>query len=211
MKVFLDEQKCGVGMPANWQRAFTLVETMVTMGLFSLVVIAFVYTHIFGLKQDQLVQSKLGASDQSRRGFDVLASDIRAAKIWDIGNGNQASFTTIPNGTAQQGNALQLGLTTNKSVYIRYFFNASEGTLNRMHSPANSPITVLARNLTNAMYFRAENHRGNVQTNLTHKGIINVRLEFCQYQYPLTLVGTGYYYDYYKMEFRLTPHVPDGQ
>lgn len=211
MNVFFTKSKSGVGMSANGQQAFTLVETMVTMSLFSLVVIAFVYAHMFGLKQDQLVQSKLGASDQSRRGFDLLANDVRAAKIWGICNGDQSGYTDIDNGTAQQGNALHVSLTTNTSVYILYYFDATGGALYRMHSPANSPTTVIAKNLTNVMYFRAENHRGDIQTNLTHKGVINVRLEYCQYQYPLTLVGTGYYYDYYKMEFRLTPHVPDGQ
>ena len=36
-------------------------------------------------------------------------------------------------------------------------------------------------------------------------------MEFCQYQYPLTKVGPGYFYDSYKSEFKLSSHVPDGQ
>jgi len=58
--------------------------------------------------------------------------------------------------------------------------------------------------------FRAENYRGVTQTDLTHKGVVGVLLEFAEYQYPMTQVGPGLRYDYYKMEFKVTPHVPDG-
>ena len=40
--------------------------------------------------------------------------------------------------------------------------------------------------------------------------MIHTSLQFAEFQYPLTKVGTNYFYDYYKMEFRFTPHVPDG-
>jgi hypothetical protein len=60
------------------------------------------------------------------------------------------------------------------------------------------------------MYFRAEDYLGKVKTDLSYKYVIRVVMEFCQYQYPLTRVGPGYYYDYYKMEFKITPHCPDG-
>ena len=60
------------------------------------------------------------------------------------------------------------------------------------------------------MYFQAQNYQGSNQTTLTHKGVIDVVMQFCQFQYPLTKVGPGYYYDYYKTELRVTPHAPDG-
>lgn len=196
---------------AGQTQAFTLVEMLTTMGLFSLVFIAFISAQIFGMRQDQLVQSKLGASDQSRRSFGKMADEIRATKIWTVGNGDQSSFTAIGNGNALQGNAVQLCLTTNRSIYILYFFDTANGVLYRTHSPANSAITEIASHLTGSLYFRAENYRGVTLTNKSHKAIIAARLEFRQYQYPLTMVGPGNYYDSYKMEFRLTPHVPDGQ
>ena len=81
-----------------------MVEMMVTMAIFSLAILGVFYAHIFGLKQDRLISSKLGASDQSRRGFDTLTRDIRSAKIWAIGNGTATSFTPIPNGTLTTAN-----------------------------------------------------------------------------------------------------------
>jgi prepilin-type N-terminal cleavage/methylation domain-containing protein len=198
----------------GWQ-AFTLVELMLTMAIFSMATLGLITLHLFGQRQDQLVQSKLGASDQSRRAFDRLTEDIRAAKIWRIGNGEFSTFTAIPNRTAQQGNAVRLQLTTAPSNYIVYYFDTTERQLYRQHSGSPLPErTLIASGLTNvtanSMMFRAENYRGDTQTDLTHKGVVGVLLEFAEYQYPMTQVGPGLKYDYYKMEFKVTPHVPDG-
>jgi hypothetical protein len=185
------------------------------MGIFSMVTLGMISLHLFGQRYDQLVQGKLGASDQSRRAFDRLAEDIRAAKIWRIGNGEFSDFTPIANGTAQQGNAVRLQLTTAASNYIVYYFDTGERKLYRQHSGSPLPArTLIASGLTNvtanSMLFRAENYRGDTQTDLTHKGVVGVLLEFAEYQYPMTQVGPGRQYDYYKMDFKVTPHVPDG-
>ncbi len=195
--------------------AFTLVELMISMGIFSMVTLGLISLHLFGQRHDQLVQSKLGASDQSRRAFDRLTEDIRAAKIWSIGNGVFSNFTAIANGSVQQGPAVRLQLTTGASNYIVYYFDTTERKLYRQHSGSPLPDrTLIASGLTNitanSMSFRAENYRGVTQTDLTHKGVVSVLLEFAEYQYPLTAVGPGLQYDYYKMEFKITPHVPDG-
>jgi type II secretory pathway component PulJ len=201
--------------PALGGLAFTLVEVMITMGIFSLATLGLITLHLFGQRHDQLVLSKLGASDQSRRAFGQLTEDIRAAKIWRIGNGEFSDFTAIPNGTAQQGNAVRLQLTIAPSNYIVYYFDTAERQLYRQHSGSPLPErTLIASGLTNvtanSMLFRAENYRGDTQTDLTHKGVVGVLLEFAEYQYPMTQVGPGQRYDYYKMEFKVTPHVPDG-
>lgn len=197
------------------RQAFTLVELMVSMSIFSMVTVGMMSLHLFGQRQDQLVQSKLGASDQSRRSLSMLTDDIRSAKIYSIGNGEFSTFTAIANGTAQQGNAVKLQLTTDPSRFVVYYFDTTERKLYRQHSGSPLPArTLIASGLTNftanSMSFRGENYRGATQTDLTHKGVVSVLLEFAQYQYPLTQVGPGLRYDYYKMEFKVTPHVPDG-
>jgi len=180
---------------------------MVASAVFSLTVIGFVYCQLFGMRQDQWVNSKIGASDQARLSFNELANDIRAAKIWQIGNGDLGSFTGIPLGTSQRGNALKLSMTTDTNKYYLYYFNTTN--LLRGHS-GSTTVKCLAQNLTNTMYFQAQNYGGTNQTTLTHKGVIDVMMQFCQYQFPITKIGPGYYYDYYKMELRVTPHAPDG-
>lgn len=209
MKFFTPQQNSAGGTRAEREQALTLVEMMVAMGVFTLVVAALVYAHMFGMSQDQLVQSKLGASQSSRSGFDKLARDIRSAKIWRVGNGNFSSFTADATNGLQQGNALQINITIDTNTYIRYYFDTSKGTLLRMHS-GDVAASVIASNLINTLYFQAEDYLGNVKSDLSYKYVIHTVLQFQQFQYPKTMVGPGYYYDYYKMEFRVTPHCPDG-
>jgi type II secretory pathway pseudopilin PulG len=194
---------------ARRRMAMTLVEIMISMAIFGLVMIALLYANMFGMLQDQLVNSKLGSSDQSRRAFDKFTGDIRSAKIWMIGNGSDTGFTPIKNGDTQLGNAIQISSTTDTNSYTRYYFDTNNAQLCRKLSGA-SGHTLVARYLTNNMYFQAEDYLGNVKTDLSYKYVIHVVMEFCQYQYPLTKVGPGYYYDFYKMEFKITPHCPDG-
>ena len=126
-----------------------------------------------------------------------------------MGNGDHDGFTPIANGTAQQGTALLINRTTDTNFYILYYFDTAHNELRRRQSGGGHAV-LIAANLTNTMFFRAENYRGDEQADLTHKGVINVVMQFCQYQYPLTRVGPGYYFDYYKIQFKLTSHVPDG-
>jgi hypothetical protein len=60
----------------------TLVEIVVALGIFSFVVIGLVYTHLYGLSQDQLVQSKLGASDQVLADRQRKSFRLRADSEW---------------------------------------------------------------------------------------------------------------------------------
>lgn len=219
MKVIANQSRAAVETSVRWSRGFTLLEMIITMSIFSFVVLAFVYAHIFGMRQDELVQSKLGASDQARRGFGLMAQDIRASKLWRLGNLSGTTFTSIPNGTLQKGNALQLNLTMNTNVCVRYYFAASginfDTSTNKLfRSRVSNNITLstdmIANYLTNDVYFSAEKYDGTTRTNVSYKSVINVIMQFQQYQYPLTKVGAGYLYDYYKMQFKITPHVPDG-
>jgi len=188
--------------------AFTLVELMVTVAVFSLVVIGMVYAHLFALQEDELVNSKLGASDESRLAFNEMTAEIRSSKSWRVGTGSEDGFVPVPNGNDQVGNALQLHLTTDTNDYILYYFDTNAGELCRAVSGVDGS-RVVAQYLTNQMTFRAEDYLGNLKTDLSYKYVIHLVMEH-QYQYPLTKVGPGYYYNYYKLEFKVTPHCPDG-
>lgn len=196
----------------SWKKncqAMSLVELMISMAIFSILIIGVVYLHMFGLRQDELTQSKLGASFESRKGYNRFVQDVRSAKIWRVGNGDASSFTAIENGSLQQGTALQLNTSANTNSFVRYYFDVDNQKLCRVQSGNLTPV-VVADHLTNSMYFAAENYRGDSVLDLSYKYLIHVTLQFSQYQYPLTKVGPGYYYNYYKMEFKVTPHCPDG-
>jgi len=168
------------------------------------------YAHLFGLKQDELIQSKLGASDQARRSFGDLGNDIRAAKSWQIGYGTTNSFTANTVGTNQVGTAIKLCLSTNTGNYILYYYGGD--SLYRYKS-SSGDFSVLAQYINNSPYFEIEDNQGKVlSNNIPQKSILMTHMEFYQFQYPLTKVGTnaGYLYDRYVTEFRFTCHVPDG-
>jgi prepilin-type N-terminal cleavage/methylation domain-containing protein len=198
-----------IGNGRKQHQAMTLVELMISMSIFSILIIGTVYLHMFGLRQDELVQSKLGASFESRKGFNRFVQDVRSAKIWRVGTGDASSFTAIENGSLQQGTALQLSTSANTNSFIRYYFDVGSQKLCRVQSSNLTPVTI-ADHLTNSLYFASENYRGDSVSDLSYKYLIHVTLQFSQYQYPLTKVGPNYYYNYYKMEFKVTPHCPDG-
>ena len=72
-------------------RAVTLVEMMITMALFGLGVAGLLAVQMFGMRQDQLVESKLGASDQSRRLLEKMGWEIRSSKQVFLG-----TVTSLP-------------------------------------------------------------------------------------------------------------------
>lgn len=188
-------------------RAVTLVEMMITMSLFGMAVAGLLAVQMFGMRQDQLVESKLGASDQSRRLLEKMGWEIRSAKEIYLGTVSGTSFTNIADGSLQRAAALQLKMPS--SNYVTYFFVTNARTLSRIQTGVTGSV-VVARDLTNNMFFQLEDYRGSVATTNDHKwrNCVRVMLEFAQYQYPLTQVGPGMLYDYYKMEYKVSPHSP---
>jgi hypothetical protein len=195
-------------------QGFTLIETAIAMSIFTFVILAFVTTFIFGLKTDQLVQSKLGASDESRRSFEKVARDIRCANSQAIGSYSPGTFTPNVNGSNEIGNAIRIYLNATNNNNIIYYYDTSGGPgfwkLCRMHTGDSGPTTI-ATHLQNSCTFTAEDFAGNVQQNMQDKQVIHFSLDFKEYQYPLTKVGTNLYYDRYVLDFRATPHVPGGK
>ena len=194
----------------------TLIEAMFAGAIMVIVIMALMTAHLMGLRENQLVQSKCGASDSSRRTLQQLPVDIRSAKMWNIGSISGSNFVALTNG-AVQGTALQLCQTTNGSQYTVYYFDLSDvansdGKLMKTSITNWSPV-VVASNLINTLYFTAENYNGSTQNvslnSKSYKNVIHVNLQFCQFQYPQTAVGTNGLYDYYKVEFRVTPHLPE--
>src|ERR1017187_4965959 len=109
---------------ARRTRAFTVAEMMVSVFIFVFMVLGIIYVWMFAMRYDELVCSKLGASEKSRMSFDQLTGDIRTAKWWKIGNGTNngtiITFTACGNQTNQIGNALKLCASgdTNSTAYI---------------------------------------------------------------------------------------------
>lgn len=208
--------------------AMTLVEIMTTTSLLALVIAGTVAVNLFGLRQDELVNSKLGASDQARLNFNLLLDEIRYAKNVQIGTGWNTGFAPITNGP-QQGDTIQIIPSTNLNVNIYYYFQTNTPTnaswLVRVSTTATNSVTnvvatcitnVTSAFMTNALMFQALAFNGTnfvVLTNdptvySTHNYLINILLQFSQYQYPLTKVGPNYLYNYYQMNLQAARRAP---
>jgi len=197
-------------VPANHEglhcafRAFTLTELMVATAVFMLAVLGLLYLHIFGLRMNELVRTKLGASEDARRAVSLLAAEIRAAGVVRVGTGDSATFSETPFGSPQEGAALEVyPLKTDTNTFIRYYFDPEENRLKRQESGAASP-TVVAGGITNSAIFTAEDFTGKILTNNSNNRVIGVRLQFFQIDNPAIRISAGSLYDYYQLQTRIT-------
>ncbi len=205
-------------VPFRNQTGHTLIEAMFAMSIMVMVVMALMSAHLVGMRQNQLIESKAGASDSSRRTLSKMPEDIRGSKMWLIGNLSSQTFVKITNGLVR-GNALQLYQTTNGSSYIRYYFDLTDATnsngklLRATDSSLSAPV-VMASNLIDTLYFTAEDFAGVTATNTAtsktpYKSVIHTTLQFKQFQYPLTQVGSNCLFDYYRLDYIIAPHLPE--
>ena len=205
---------------ATRRRAMTLLEVMIAVAVMGMVIAGVMSANFMGLRQARLMESKAGANDSSRRYVNLLLYDIRSAKGYDIGSMSGTNFVAITNGIFQ-GTALKLFVvasSTNQVIdnsrYLLYYFDTAQaasgnGVLWRQNS-TNGVASIVVSNLVNTLYFTSENYLGYTQTVRTFKGVVHTILQFTQFQYPLTAVGTNGLFDYYRIDCRATPHIPDG-
>ena len=198
----------------------TLIEVITASALMMIVVAGVMSAHFFGLRESQLLESKAGANDTARRSVNQLLQDIKAAKGYEIGTVSGTNFTAITNGNFQ-GVGLKLYTIifgTNQAIdpskFLLYYFDttasaSANGMLWRMNSTSGVPVVTIS-NLINTLYFTSEDYYGRTQAVRTYKGTIHATFDFCQFQYPLTPVGSNGLYDTYRIDCRATPHLPDG-
>jgi type II secretory pathway pseudopilin PulG len=219
---------------ASGQRGMTLVEMMTSMGLFTLTLAALLSVNYFGERQDEYVNSQLGASEEARKNFNLMLDEIRSGKNVQIGSGADTNFTPIGNGL-QQGDTIQIIESTNTGWTNYYFFTSNRPSgenasnfywLMRVAVSPSGTVgsNVVARNLfdvtnqwvTSAMNFSALGFNGSAWVPLTndpttystHNYIVNVLLQFYEYQYPLTRVGSNYLFDYYGLNLQAARRAP---
>ena len=173
------------------------------MSLMTVVLGGVVYSHIMGMKLMQITQAKLGANDSARKAFGKLQDEIRAAKTIAVGAGSSNSFIAAINGGALQGQAIQIYPGTNQNSWIRYYYLTNTSELRRVTSSSSTP-QLIASYVTNAVLFSKEDYLGNTLTTDTGNSTINVRLQFYQLSYPMTMIGTNNFFDYYQLQTRIT-------
>jgi prepilin-type N-terminal cleavage/methylation domain-containing protein len=195
------------GCVAGRRAGFTLTEILTAMAVFSLVTVGAFYSHLFGLRMFNVTATKLSASENSRVVLNRVVDEIRSGKLVYVGTGSDASFIPTPSDTPQQGNALQVYPTADTNTFVRFFLDPSTQTLNRL--TASGSLEVIAKYITNQVVFCAEDFLGNTLTNNQNNRTIKMTLEFYQWEFPVAQVAPGAYYDYCRLQTRVTRRAID--
>jgi prepilin-type N-terminal cleavage/methylation domain-containing protein len=185
---------------------FTLPEILIALTIFLLMVIGITSANLFGLRMFQFNQSKLTATEWSRKTFGKFADEVRASNSLTILNvDTNGNFTGLLDGELQQGNALQIYPTTNTDSYTMYFINLSDETFRQTEaiSSVGTNTVILADSVTNAIIFSAQDLSGNVLTNGLNNRMIHLTLEFYQPELFMTEPNA------YKLETAVTRRTLD--
>jgi hypothetical protein len=165
---------------------------------------ALMSSYMYGMRLFEVVKPKLATSDQARNTISKMVQEVRSAGSIQIGTGSETRFTAASLNTLQQGNAIQIFPnveTTN--TFIRYFRDDSDDTLRRMTN-LDTESAVMARDVTNAIPFTAEDFGGNVHTNRQSNRVIGLLLQFSSLPYTTGKAGPGSLYDNYQLRTRIT-------
>ena len=197
-------------------RGFTLAEMVITVGVFLFIFTGvMVAVQIFGLRIYTLAATKLVATAGGRKALNQIRDQIREGKMVYVGNCSSpsySSFALIGTTNSQQGNALIIYPTTNTAWYSIYYLDTSTTTNRLIQFNVSNSVTTytntLAKYLTNNIVFDARDWRNNIVTNdqsLDNRLLIEVTMQFSQWEYPVAFVGGvgANAYDYYQLRTRV--------
>ena len=195
-------------------RGFTMAEMVITVGVFLFIFSGvWIAVQVFGLRIYTMAATKLVATAGGRQALNLIRDQIREGKLVYVGNCSSpsgSSFLQATNGP-QQGNALIVYPTTNTALYTIYYLDTSTTTNRLMQFNVSNSITTytntLAKYLTNQIVFDARDFQNNIATNLQsldNRLLIEVTMQFSQWEYPIATVGGGVNaYDYYQLRTRV--------
>jgi hypothetical protein len=194
---------------------FTLAEMVITVGVFLFIFTGtWIAIQVFGLRIYTLAATKLVATTGGRQALNQIRDQIREGKTVYVGNCSTtsgSSFQYITN-APQKGNALIIYPTTNTIWYTIYYLDTSTSTNRLVQFNVSNTATIytktLASYLTNQMVFDARDWNNNIVTNeqvLDNRVLIEVTMQFSQWEYPLAYIGgVGLnMYDYYQLRTRV--------
>jgi len=197
MKRLLPLPACPRRPARGRRRGFTLPELLISITVFSFLVLGIVFAHLYGLRMFQITETTLNATDNTRQAFGRMTDEIRTCRAAWIGNVKAGLFEARLDGEIQEGAGLMIQPGTNSSQSIIYFVNPADQTFRRTTSTPGS-ATVLAEAITNAVVFRAQDYLGQVLTNNQNNRVIHLNLEFYHAKRLLQVA------DYYKLETSVT-------
>lgn len=219
------------GLAPKTVRAFTLVEMMVAIAVFSLVVLVTVAMQIYAARVYTLAATKLTATEQARATMNDVRDQVRGARLVYVGNytyntGNPPmDFRPMTNGDLQEGNALMIypNADTNSFtlVYLQPGYKSNNFTAFSTTGGllgTNSLLLITFTNgglqisndiadfITNQVVFDAENFEGSILSSNQNNYLIHMKLNFAQWEYPIAYIGSNSFnaYDYYQLNTEMS-------
>ncbi len=213
-------------IPLNLFRArvagFTLVEMYISLALFVILVAATVAMQFFASRVYTLAATKLTSTASARKVMNDMRDQIRESVGLAVGTYNTSAntFSIIPSGSQQIGNALaiypNITANANNAYYfaIIYFMNQqATNVCSVIYSNSQVLTATLANNvvvyITNYYVFDAEDSHTVIQTNYEKDRVIQVKFQFAEWEYPLaTTTSSNGMYDYYQLHTRVAMRMP---
>lgn len=178
---------------------------MVTLAIFSLVVIAMVSLQIFGFKMNSFTSTKLKSTAESLKVLNQIRNQIReTTEAIHIGNFNpdNGTFTAVANGQPAIGGAMQI--SNSSTSLITFYLDTNTGALYEQGNTTNNQPVALTQShsIINLQPFAAENCFGNtVLAGSSDHYTIKTTLLFSNLAYTVPTPT----YDTYLLESRATP------
>lgn len=194
------------------ERAFTLPEVYVVVAIFLLLMAGWVGTNLFGMRFQIIAQTKLAATASARQTVNNVRTAVQSGYTFYVGNWSSSTFNLIAMGSPQQGNALQVFLTTNTtSTALYYLYYRDSSTSNLVQKTFTNGVAIttatIAKYVTNQIVFQAQDFQGNVLTNNQANRCLYMGLDFYQWEFPVATAGSGGMYDYYHLQTRAARRV----
>jgi type II secretory pathway pseudopilin PulG len=215
MKIF---SRHSAGRRRRRQSAFTMVEMMVSIGIYLMIFVGVVLAiQVFAMRVYTLAATKLTATQSSREALNQIRDDIRQGKGLLVGaSDNGGNFAPCSTTNGAVGNALKIFGTTNFSgpPFTLYYLQtntvggiSSNNLLAMFVSAGGTNFNNLATYITNMDVFAAEDCYGNVISNyIQNNQVFTIKLQFYQWEYPIAVISTngGYNaYDYYQLRTKV--------
>lgn len=219
----IDNSRCRVSKASA---GFSLVEMMIAATVFALVIIATVAVQVYAMRIYTLAATKLTATSGARAIMNDIRDKVRESRLVYVGNYTLATgnplvdFSPITNGDMQEGNALMIYPYASTNSFTLVFLQPGSGTNYSIGTPASTNTLILLTYtnsalqvsnavcgfVTNQVIFYAENFQGNVLSSNENNYIIQMTLNFSQWEYPIAYIGTNAFnaYDYYRLQTRMT-------
>jgi hypothetical protein len=154
----------------------TVTELIISMSVFSLVVIGILACHLAGLRFNWFIQPKIENAQYARQTLSRVVEEVRCATSVQVGSGTSTTFVPAGATNLQAGNALRVYPSTNTSQYIYYYHDSAAACLKRIPLLGSSAVSI-ADSVTNDNVFAMEDFSGTALTNSQNNAVLSILLQ----------------------------------